>query len=200
MKYGDIKLGQIEAIINKLGGADGVTRVLNGDLIIRDPKNPHFRVWRAIIIGGTNPIKSLQTYREMLTSAGFVINNSGNKLFEWEWFEFRPTFAGLKIILASVTPAMLGCTPETSTYEFYKRARICGLELCSREVLLQTFLQHTTEFRYPDKKYLVALDKYGLIVHVQGTQKGVEVSASNCEPDAPIVGGCHESWIFVLRE
>lgn len=200
MKYGIVTLGQIEAIINKLGGEDGVARVLNGDLIIRDPKKSHFRAWRAIILGGVNPIKSLQVYREMLTEAGFVISSSGNDLFELGWFEFSPTFMGLKIMLASVTPAMLGCTPETSAYEFYKRARICGLEPCSREMLLQIFLQHTIVFRYPDKKYFAALDKYGLIAHVQSTQKGVEILTSSCDPDSPIVGGCHESWIFVLRE
>lgn len=200
MKYGTATLGQIEAVINKLGGEGGVARVLNGDLIIRDPKKFHFRAWRAIIIGGISPVKSLHVYREKITKAGFVISSSGNELFELGWFEFSPTFMGLKIMLASVTPAMLGCSPGTPTSEFYKRARICGLEPCSREMLLQIFLQHTIVFRYPDKKYFVALDKYGLIVHVQSTQKGVEILTSRGEHDSPIVGGCHESWIFVLRE
>lgn len=200
MKYGILTLGQIEAIINKLGGVEGVARLLNGDLIIRDPKKSHFRAWRAIILGGPNPIKSLQAYREKLVEAGFAIIGEGEELFKLGWFEFNPTFMGLKIMLASVTPAMLGCTPETSAHEFYKRARICGLEPCSREILLQMFLQYTSVFQCSDAKCFIALDKYGLIVHAQGTQESAEIFTSSCEPDAPIIGGCHERWIFVLRE
>lgn len=35
MKYGKLDLGQIEAIVNKLGGMDGVKRFLSGELVIQ---------------------------------------------------------------------------------------------------------------------------------------------------------------------
>lgn len=42
MKYGDLNLGQIEAVVNKLGGMDGVNKFLRGELIVSEPA----RRWR----------------------------------------------------------------------------------------------------------------------------------------------------------
>jgi len=38
MKYGELNLGQIEAIVNKLGGMDGVQHFLSGELVIKTPE------------------------------------------------------------------------------------------------------------------------------------------------------------------
>ncbi|QQG42801.1 MAG: hypothetical protein HYW15_01155 [Candidatus Giovannonibacteria bacterium] len=35
MKYGELTLGQVEAIVNKIGGVDGVRRLLAGELSVR---------------------------------------------------------------------------------------------------------------------------------------------------------------------
>lgn len=35
MKYGELNLGQVEAIINKLGGMEGVQRFLSGELVVK---------------------------------------------------------------------------------------------------------------------------------------------------------------------
>lgn len=37
MKYGDLNLGQIEAVVNKLGGMDGVNKFLRGEFIVSEP-------------------------------------------------------------------------------------------------------------------------------------------------------------------
>ncbi len=37
MKYGELNLGQIEAVVNKLGGMDGVSKFLRGELIVSGP-------------------------------------------------------------------------------------------------------------------------------------------------------------------
>lgn len=37
MKYGNVNLGQIEALINKLGGEEGLHRFLVGELTIKEP-------------------------------------------------------------------------------------------------------------------------------------------------------------------
>jgi len=42
MKYGTLNLGQIEAMVNKLGGMDGVERFLRGELTVSEPT----RNWR----------------------------------------------------------------------------------------------------------------------------------------------------------
>ena len=36
MKYGELNLGQVEAIVNKLGGMNGVHRFLSGELAVRE--------------------------------------------------------------------------------------------------------------------------------------------------------------------
>jgi len=42
MKYGELNLGQIEAVVNKLGGMDGVNKFLRGELIVSES----VRRWR----------------------------------------------------------------------------------------------------------------------------------------------------------
>lgn len=42
MKYGELNLGQVEAIVNRLGGMEGVQRFLRGELIVSEPT----RRWR----------------------------------------------------------------------------------------------------------------------------------------------------------
>ncbi|MCX6760056.1 MAG: hypothetical protein NTW46_01795, partial [Candidatus Nealsonbacteria bacterium] len=37
MKYGELNLGQVEAIVNKLGGMEGVQRFLRGELTLKEP-------------------------------------------------------------------------------------------------------------------------------------------------------------------
>lgn len=36
MKYGDLTLGQVEAVVNKLGGMDGVGRFLRGEIVMSE--------------------------------------------------------------------------------------------------------------------------------------------------------------------
>ena len=42
MKYGELNLGQVEAIVNKLGGMDGAQRFLRGEITVSEPE----RAWR----------------------------------------------------------------------------------------------------------------------------------------------------------
>jgi hypothetical protein len=42
MKYSDFTLGEIEAVLNKLGGREGVRKFLSGELIVQEPA----RCWR----------------------------------------------------------------------------------------------------------------------------------------------------------
>jgi len=53
MKYGDLNLGQIEAVVNKLGGMDGVYRLLSGELVIVDKAAKLLKFVAEIAVGGT---------------------------------------------------------------------------------------------------------------------------------------------------
>jgi len=44
MKYGELNLGQVEAIVNKLGGMEGVQRFLSGELVLKAPDHPVYGV------------------------------------------------------------------------------------------------------------------------------------------------------------
>ncbi|PIR72123.1 MAG: hypothetical protein COU42_02245 [Candidatus Nealsonbacteria bacterium CG10_big_fil_rev_8_21_14_0_10_36_24] len=39
MKYGELTLGQIEAVVNKLGGMNGVNKLLSGELVGKEMEN-----------------------------------------------------------------------------------------------------------------------------------------------------------------
>lgn len=39
MKYGELNLGQVEAVVNKLGGMDGVRRLLANELVVTEQKS-----------------------------------------------------------------------------------------------------------------------------------------------------------------
>ena len=39
MKYGELTLGQIEAVVNKLGGMNGVNKLLSGELVVKEMEN-----------------------------------------------------------------------------------------------------------------------------------------------------------------
>ena len=39
MKYGKLTLGQVEAVVNKLGGMEGVKRFLSGETVIQVAKD-----------------------------------------------------------------------------------------------------------------------------------------------------------------
>ncbi|MFA6300840.1 MAG: hypothetical protein WC609_00650 [Candidatus Paceibacterota bacterium] len=48
MKYGELNLGQIEAVVNKLGGMEGVNRFLRDELMVSEPAH-RFRVENGVI-------------------------------------------------------------------------------------------------------------------------------------------------------
>ncbi len=67
MKYGKLTMGQIEAIVNKLGGMDGVQRLLSGETILTTTVKSNFKFdktksnWTIVEDVGFNPaIKSVK--------------------------------------------------------------------------------------------------------------------------------------------
>ena len=47
MKYGELTLGQVEAVVNKLGGMEGVKRFLSGETLIKEAER-EFKIWKTI--------------------------------------------------------------------------------------------------------------------------------------------------------
>ncbi|MEK7086815.1 MAG: hypothetical protein AAB935_00975, partial [Patescibacteria group bacterium] len=73
MKYPNITLGHVEAVWNKLGGEDGVNRLLRGETVVRAVEFS-FRVWKTIRLG--TGLKTADDFRNALKA-------SGNQISDW---------------------------------------------------------------------------------------------------------------------
>lgn len=125
MKYGELNLGQIEAVVNKLGGMDGVHRLLANELTIQAVASS-WPVWKTITIGGVLPSE--------LTGH---LERHGFRLSQWA----REMTAKLstakkqhKVSLVRVAVKDLGFTEMPTTTELFARAKEKGLGLCPAEV------------------------------------------------------------------
>ena len=76
MKYNELTFGQMEAIVNKLGGMEGVQRFLSGEIVVKAPEQ-NFKVWKTIKLG---TIKNADEFRKALKKAGFKISDWANDI------------------------------------------------------------------------------------------------------------------------
>jgi hypothetical protein len=89
MKYGDLTLGQIEAIINKLGGYDMALRFLRDELSVSTPS----RSWReedgVIYFSVTSDGTTGEDWITRLESKGFRVGDYANQVLRS--LDFKPT-------------------------------------------------------------------------------------------------------------
>jgi len=75
MKYGELNLGQVEAVVNKLGGMDGVGRLLRGEVTVSEPE----RAWReqdgTIYFSVTSDGTTGEEWINRLESKGFRLSD-----------------------------------------------------------------------------------------------------------------------------
>lgn len=147
MKYSQLNLGQIEAVVNKLGGMDGVKALLAGETIIQTIKRK-FDIWKTINLGTH---KSADDFRKAL-------KKSGNKIYDWaddilgtSDFNKRIAQTEKEIDLVIVTVEELGFKDSATRKEIYDRAIELGLKLCPAEVGPQLRLQYEDQ---PNGEYL----------------------------------------------
>ncbi|MBI4136115.1 MAG: hypothetical protein HY481_00980 [Candidatus Vogelbacteria bacterium] len=105
MKYGGLNLGQIEAIVNKLGGEEGVNRLLRGELTVSEPT----RSWReqdgVIYFSVTsNGMTGLQ-WIEHLEKKGFRVGDYAKSVLRSP--DFKPT-NGVTIEVAVLKGLLFG--------------------------------------------------------------------------------------------
>jgi hypothetical protein len=89
MKYGELNLGQIEAVVNKLGGMDGVNKFLRGELIV----SGLIRSWReengVIYFSVTSDGATGEEWIERLEGKGFRITDYAKSVLRTK--NFKPT-------------------------------------------------------------------------------------------------------------
>lgn len=141
MKYNEFTLGQIEAIINKLGGTEGVNDFLSNKTKIVRISFDVLKVWKTIELGNLN--------NEELFDKVILINKRGDGGgADHETFQIlRDSLVAISPIkkevrLAKVSVRSLGFENSTSYERVLVKAQKLGLELCPNEVGPQLRWQH----------------------------------------------------------
>ena len=137
MKYGELNLGQVEAVVNKLGGMEGVKRFLSCETVIQVAEHK-FKTWKTIKLG--TGLKTADDFRKTLKDNGFNISGWANDILR------KPVFTvaaeETEVELVKVTVAELGFKRGARHDQTYERAKELGLELCPPEVGPQLRLQY----------------------------------------------------------
>jgi hypothetical protein len=86
MKYGELKLGQIEAVVNKHGGMDGLQRFLSGETVVVDatPDNQfralmeeYLPTMRCIVLDATKMLVNLDADPNLPFTGADVVSHTG---------------------------------------------------------------------------------------------------------------------------
>ena len=82
MKYGELNLGQVEAIVNKLGGMSGVSKFLSGDLVVTEaviptpvPKPAPRNIEPVFLSPVTSDGRTGKKFVKSLEKAGYRVGN-----------------------------------------------------------------------------------------------------------------------------
>jgi len=137
MKYGELTLGQVEAVVNKLGGMEGVKRFLAGETMAKETEH-EFDIWKTIKLG--TGFKTADEFRRALRDGGFRISGWASDILGNP--AFKVASEETEVDLIKVTVAELGFKEGVRRDQIYERAKEFGLELCPAEVGPQLRLRY----------------------------------------------------------
>lgn len=147
MKYGELTLGQVEALVNKLGGMEGVQRFLSGELLVSATAKV-WKTWKTIQLG--TGLQTADDFRKEVVKAGMKIGDWANDILGKPAFTATTSETEVELVVASV--AELGFKDGATRKDIYVRAQEFGLDLCPPEVGPQLRLQYTDQ---PKGEWLV---------------------------------------------
>lgn len=137
MKYGELNLGQVEAIVNKLGGMEGVRRFLSGELVVKEVERK-FEIWKTINLG--TGLKTTGDFCKAMKNGGINISDWVSDILGKP--AFTTTAEAAEVDLVKVTVAELGFKEGARRDQIYGRAKELGFEICLPEVGPQLRLQY----------------------------------------------------------
>ncbi len=127
MKYGQLTFGQAEAIVNKLGGMDGVKLFLSGKTIIENNEIT-FPIWRRISVGPQKDAEGLIdllkrncSLAEVGGLANYIIDDCDADI---------QNMVEESIELVNISPADLGFKNEVRYESIISKAKRFGLDIC----------------------------------------------------------------------
>ena len=136
MKYGELTLGQVEALVNKLGGMEGVQRFLSGELIVSLPTKV-WKTWNRINLG--TGLKS-SDFQKAIKSARMIVSDRANDILSKPNFQVAQSETEVELVVTSVSE--LGFKDDARMKDIYNRAQELGLHLCPSEVGPQLRLKY----------------------------------------------------------
>ncbi len=126
-------MGQLNAVVKKMGGREAVLKFLRGELAITDPTTElpttpkDFPTWKTVKLGTHQNVKELS---QALTSRGFRIGDYAADILKRTPLAQTET----EIELVQVTGRDLGFRKATRRDKIYARAQELGLDLVPAEV------------------------------------------------------------------
>ena len=133
MKYGKLTMGQMEAIINKLGGEEGARRLLSGELMVSVP-----RFTKMTVKLGTH--KTPDSYRRALKKKGVDINRWADEILSK--ITCSQEEIDLDLVAISVRDLM-DREGDARCVDISAKAQELNLELCPAEVGPALALKYT---------------------------------------------------------
>jgi len=194
MKYGEVTIGQVEAVINKLGGMEGLRRFLADELMVKEAER-QFQIFKTIKLG--TGLRSADDFRKSLKDDGFNIS---------EWADdtlgnpaFKMATKEIEVDLVVVSVSELGFKDGATREQIYKRAKELGLELCPSEVGPQLRLQYkdqsSGEWLLIAIEPITGSDGYMGVFSVRCRNSGLWLYSHDGNPDS--VWDSVDRWVFV---
>lgn len=137
MKYGELTLGKVEAIVNKLGGMEGVQRFLSGQTEVTAVKF-FSEVWATIRLSARRDAKDYAVFKKSLERKDLTIGDWGQDILN----TFKVESIGEEVKLVNLSIADLGFGHGADYEDICRRITQLGLEFCPAEVGPQLCLQH----------------------------------------------------------
>lgn len=150
MKYNKLDLGTIEAVVNKLGGMEGVNKFLsNKTRIIEVSDKICFKIWKKINVGTYKNLEEL--YTSLIFPPYGIVSNMTHQGYGMGeiLYKISPVLSSEKREerLVNVSPLELGIKRgffvDATLEDVCTRAQKNGLLLCSEETAFQLAVQST---------------------------------------------------------
>jgi hypothetical protein len=143
----NLTVGQLNAIVKKLGGEEGAMQFLRGEKIVSATARA-WKTWKTIKLG--TGLKTADDFRKALKASGFRIGDYANDILGKPAFIAAVKETEMELVKASV--GELGFKNGANQQEIYQKAQELGLKLCPNEVGPQLRLQYPDQ---PNGEWLV---------------------------------------------
>lgn len=190
MKYGELNLGQVEAIVNKLGGMDRVHRLLKDELVVVERSNVRFKIFKTIKLGTIELTREYagENFRRMLNKTKNFFHSGVGAILNSQDFINSVAKNKTEVKLVVVSTRELEPEPfegKIQRSSIYQQAQKFGLKLCPAEVGPQLRLQYLEQpagesliIASEPLRYCQGDDFDGFLFYVRRVDKQRELSIS----------------------